>query len=316
VFLTQHPELAAESASAASAGGAIRAADRERFAVNPAELAGLELQASQIEEMITSATAARPVAASNASPADQAATLGRSQAEGALTAARRDLADKRGMYTDEHPDVKSAQRRVIDAEADVRRAIAATAAALHPAPAAGGGAATDEDPNGTSRVASLRRALGSVRTQIATIRSRSVPKATPPPKTSQGVVAVDTEWTRLFREVSEARERQSQLESRQFQAGLVATLASSGEAGRLVVIDPAFKPTRPVAGRRVTTALLGGAASLILAMLVMIALAFLDERLYSAADVRRVIGDQFVILVPSLPTSERKSLPPLSGDER
>jgi hypothetical protein len=152
--------------------------------------------------------------------------------------------------------------------------------------------------------------------QIGTIRSRSAPKPVPAPKTSQGVVAVDTEWTRLFREVSEARERQSQLESRQFQAGLVATLASSGEAGRLVVIDPAFKPTRPVAGRRATTALLGGAASLILAMLVMLAMAFLDERLYSVADVQRVIGDQFVILVPSLPSSERKNLPPFSGDER
>jgi uncharacterized protein involved in exopolysaccharide biosynthesis len=314
VFLTQHPELAAESASAASAGGAIRAADRERFSANPAELAGLEMQASQIEEMITSAAASRPLPSAGASPSEQAATLGRSQAEAALTQARRDLADKRAMYTDEHPDVKSAQRRVVDAEADVRRAIAATSAAVRPA--AGGAAAPDEDPNGTSRVASLRRALSAVRMQIGTIRSRSAPKPVPAPKTSQGVVAVDTEWTRLFREVSEARERQSQLESRQFQAGLVATLASSGEAGRLVVIDPAFKPTRPVAGRRATTALLGGAASLILAMLVMLAMAFLDERLYSVADVQRVIGDQFVILVPSLPSSERKNLPPFSGDER
>ncbi|HEY2902523.1 MAG TPA: hypothetical protein VGL59_18205, partial [Polyangia bacterium] len=296
--------------SAASAGGAIRAADRERVAANPAELAGLEMQASQIEEMISSAASARPLPAA-ASPADQAAAMGRSQAEAALSAARRDLADKRATFTDEHPDVKAAQRRVQDAEVDVRRANAAISA--HPAEAAAAAAAGEEDP--TSRVAALRRALQAVRTQIASIRTRQVPKPPVPHASQQGAVAVDTEWTRLFREVSEARERQSQLESRQFQTSLFATLASSGEAGRLVVVDPAFKPTRPVAGRRATMAALGGVGSLLLALLVMLALAFLDERLYSTADVHRVIGDQFVILVPSLPTNERKGLPPYSGGE-
>jgi uncharacterized protein involved in exopolysaccharide biosynthesis len=129
----------------------------------------------------------------------------------------------------------------------------------------------------------------------------------------QGNAAVETEWTRLFRDVSEARERQSQLESKQFQATLFATLAGSGEAGKLVVIDPAFKPSRPVAGRRATTAAIGIVGSLLLSLLVMVAVAFLDERMYSAEDVQRVVGDQFVITVPSLPASDRKRLPSAGG---
>ncbi|HVR64397.1 MAG TPA: hypothetical protein VMU50_21000, partial [Polyangia bacterium] len=284
---------------------------------NPAELAGLEMQASQIEDMLATATSARPVPAAGASPAEQAAALSRSQAEAALSAARRELADRRATFTDEHPDVKAAQRRVLEAESDLRRSNAAIIA--HPTPAAEA-AAAEEDPAGSARAASLRRALGAVRAQISSIRSRTAPKPLVPKASGkasnadQGAVAVDTEWTRLFRDVSEARERQNQLESRQFQTSLYATLASSGGAGRLVIVDPAFKPIRPVAGRRMTMALMGGAGSVALALLVMLCLAFLDERLYSTGDVQGVIGDQFVVLVPALPLNERKRLPPHAGE--
>jgi uncharacterized protein involved in exopolysaccharide biosynthesis len=294
----------------ASAGGTIRADERARVATNPGELVALEMQASQLEELISNAGAARPLSA-GASPADQAGALGRIQAETALAQARRDLAEKRATLTDEHPDVRSAQRRVLDAENDLRRAIAAAAAPPASPPTA---AAAEVDAAGGGRAASLRRALAAVRSQIASIRTRSAPKAMAP-RSVQGNVAVETEWTRLFRDVSEARERQSQLESRQFQATLFATLAASGEAGRLVVIDPAFKPTRPVAGRRVTTAAIGIAGSLMLALLVMVVVAFLDERMYSAEDVERVVGDQFVILVPSLPAADRKRLTSAGGGE-
>jgi uncharacterized protein involved in exopolysaccharide biosynthesis len=318
VFLVQHPELAAESTSVANAtaGAYVRSIDREKVTANPGELASLEMQASQIEDMLAVASAARPAAAAGASPAEQAAALSRSQAEAMVSAARRDLADKRATFTDEHPDVKAAQRRVAEAESDLRRANAASTARSTPAAEA---AAAEEDPAGSSRVASLRRALAAVRGQIASLHSRTAPRPIVPKLTAKaggaeqgGAVAI--EWTRLFRDVSEARERQNQLESRVFQTNLYATLASSGGAGRLIVVDPAFKPTRPVAGQRTKTLLLGAGASLMLALLVMMALAFLDDGLYSASDVQRVIGDQFVVMVPALPVNERKRLPPMSGE--
>jgi hypothetical protein len=113
--------------------------------------------------------------------------------------------------------------------------------------------------------------------------------------------------------VAETRERQEQLESKQFQASLLSTLASTGEAGRLVVVEPAFRPMRPVAGRRATYAGVGAAGSLGVALLIMIVMALFDERLYSADDIRRIMVDPFVVVVPPLPTSNPgRQLPPMS----
>jgi hypothetical protein len=309
-FLAVHPQLAQESGSVATIGGTIRAENHLIVNANPGELAALELQASQLEEMISTAAAAKPLNPDTpTSPAQQTAALGRVHAEAALTQARRDLTDKRATFTDEHPDVRSAQRRVLEAEEDLGRAAAAEKAITVPA-----AAAANDHGVGSGRLASLRRALAAVRAQISGARTRSAPRPlTPLP--AQGTVAVDTEWTRLFRDVSQARERQSQLESRQFQATLFATMAASGEAGKLVVVDPAFRPTRPVAGRWATTAALGVAGSLLLALLVMMAVALLDERIYSPDDIQRVLGGQFVIMVPSLLASDRKRLPPVARGE-
>ncbi len=160
-----------------------------------------------------------------------------------------------------------------------------------------------------------------MRAQIADLSARTAPKPLPrkptarPGSADQDAVAVDTEWTRLSREVSEARERQNQLENRQLQTDLLAALVSTGSAGRLMVVDPAFRPIRPVAGRHRTIALVGGVGSLVLALLVMMALAFLDQRLYWTGDVQRAIGDQFVIWVPALPINRHERLP-LHGVQR
>jgi hypothetical protein len=114
------------------------------------------------------------------------------------------------------------------------------------------------------------------------------------------VVAIDTEWTRLNRNVSEARERQTQLESKQFQAELVATLAAGGQGGRLVIADPPFRPMRPIAGGRFKIAIVGAVASLLLALLAIGLMAAFDDRLYGARDVERIVHDGIVVVVPRL----------------
>ncbi|HET6284332.1 MAG TPA: Wzz/FepE/Etk N-terminal domain-containing protein [Polyangia bacterium] len=316
-FLAVHPQLAAESATAATAGGSIRAADRA--ASSGGDVVALELQASQLEEMITSGSSARQATAAVAAAVDPGIVGAKARAEAAAIAARKDLAEKRAMFTDEHPDVKNAQRHLADAEADLRRASAGLAAATAtlPPPAPVGAdspmPASDDSAAVGQRSSSLRRALAAVRAQIAAVRNRSSSPKNEPAKTVQGVVAVDTEWTRLSRDVAEARERNDQLESRQFQASLLATLASTGEAGRLVIVEPAFRPMRPVAGRRVTYAGVGAAGSLAVALIVMIMMALFDERVYSEGDIRRIIIDPFVVVVPPLRTSDAgRQLPPMS----
>jgi hypothetical protein len=307
-FLSSHPQLAGEVGSLATTGGLIRAAERDRAAsVGTGDVAALELQAAQIEESLNAA-GARPPASPAEAAADPALVLAETRAEGELQAARADLVDKQTRYTNEHPDVKMAMRRVSLAESAVKHAQAAIAASKSaPRPAAapvetmGGG--------GESRVAALQRALAAVRQQIASVRGRSAPRPEVP-KAAGSMVAIDTEWTRLNREVTEATERQAQLQSKQFQAELASMLASAGAGARLIIADRPYRPQRPVAGGRSKVALAGGAGSLVLALLAMAAFALFDDHLYAAPDIQRVLGDCIVVVIPSAP----RRLPPKSEE--
>jgi uncharacterized protein involved in exopolysaccharide biosynthesis len=307
-FLTKHPQLAAETGAAASAGGLIRAADRDRAGAGGGDVAGLELQAAQLEESLAAAGAPRVMIGSREVLADPQLLAAHTRAQTELQAARTDLVEKQMHLTNEHPDMKQAIRRVTAAEAGERRAAAALAAAK-PGPAGEGGATAAFEEVGGGRVAALRHALAAVRQQIAVMKSRSAPRAELPHATN-AVVAIDTEWTRLNREVSEARERQSQLESRQFQAQLAATLMAAGQGGQLTIADPAFRPMGPVAGGRFKIAMVGGAASALLGLVVVLVIAMFDDRLYGPHDVEGVLPDGIVVVIPKV----APRLPPMEPE--
>jgi uncharacterized protein involved in exopolysaccharide biosynthesis len=240
-FLIKHPQLAAE-AGAATTGGLIRAADRDRLGASGGEVASLELQAAQLEESLAAAGAPRVVGGRVVvgPSADSPLVVAHTRAQAELQAAQRDLVDKQLHLTNEHPDVKQAVRRMAVAEAAERRAAAALAA-WKPAPASEAPAVAAGDSTAGARAAALRRALSAVRQQIASVKGRGAPRGETP-RGSTAVVAVDTDWTRLNRDVAEARERQSNLEAKQFQANLAATLTAGGQGGQLLIVDPPFAP--------------------------------------------------------------------------
>jgi uncharacterized protein involved in exopolysaccharide biosynthesis len=297
-FLTRHPQLAAE-AGAATTGGLIRAADRDRMgASGGGEVASLELQAAQLEESLAAAGAPRTIGGRIVPTADPQLTAAHQRAQTELQAAQRDLGEKQTHLTNEHPDMKQALRRVATAEIAERRAAAALAAWRPPA---GVDAPTTvpDDPSASGRVAALRRALAAVRQQIAAVKGRSAPR-TETPRAPNAAVAIDTEWTRLNRDVAEARERQGNLEAKQFQAQLTATLTAGGQGGQLVVADPPFRPMRPIAGGRLKIAMVGGVGSVVFALVVIGLFAWFDDRLYAAHDVESVLGDGIVVVIPKV----------------
>jgi hypothetical protein len=299
-FLAQHPQLAAESgANAAAAGGLLRAQDR---AVVPGgDVASLEVQAAQLEEQLALA-GQKPSSGPGDPLVDPTLAAVKTRALAEQAAAQKDLADKEARYTNEHPDVKSALRRAAAADAAVRRADAAIAARPMAPPTA---AAAPGDDVTAARVAALRRALAAVRSQIGAARSRTTARAAASaPHETRSMVAIDTEWTRLMRETTEARERQNQIESKLFQAQLMATLASGGQGGRIAVADPPFRPNRPIAGSRFKIAMVGGSASVLLALLGILGLAAVDDRLYAPRDLERVMTNAIVIAIPKVTTEK------------
>jgi len=319
-FLTKHPQLASETGAAATMGGLIRAADRDRAGAAGVDVSGLELQAAQLEQQLAAEGSTPHVLVGNrevSADPQLVAALTRTQTE--LQAAQHDLAEKQLHLTNEHPDVKQAQRRVALAEAAERRAAAALAAWKPSAARESGAPVTvGENTGGNARAAALRHALGAIRSQIASLRARSAPRAEMPrAPTSQ--VAIDTEWTRLNREVSEARERQSQLEGKQFQAQLAATLIAGGQGGQLVISDPPFKPMAPIAGGRFKIALVGVAGSVVLGLFVILIVAMFDDRLYSSHDVEGVLSDGIIVVIPKvvarLPAPEPEPVQAAAGKE-
>jgi hypothetical protein len=301
-FLTKHPQLASETGGGATAGGLIRAADRDRATagLGGGEIAALEMQAAQLEEQL--APAARPrIGGKLVDPAaDPQLTAAVTRTQADLSAIQKDLAEKQLHLTNEHPDVKNALHRLATAEAAAKRAEAALAA-WRPTPQAAvdRSAPPGPDAGDSTRTAALRRALSAVRQQIAAVRGRGAPRAEVP-KTSGSLVAIDTEWTRLNRDVSEAKERQNQLEMKQFQAQLAATLILGGLGGQLLVADPPFRPMRPVAGQRMKIAMFGAAASFMLALLVIGLFAAFDDRLYAARDIESFVEDGIIVVIPKV----------------
>ena len=313
-FLAKHPQLTADSAGGGAAtGGAIRVAELASTPASSSEIAALELQAAQFEEALVAAGARPAPAPGGGSTADPALIAARARALADLQTAQQDLIDKQAHFTNEHPDVKLALGRVDRAEAALRRVDSLLGAERNAeknaetspsAPAgaggAGAGAGTGEDSDMvSSRTAALRHALSAVRSQIAALRTRGAARQNLiMPQSS--VVAIDNEWTRLNRDVAAAREQQAQLESKQFQAQLMATLVSGGQGGRLVIADPPFRPMHPITGGRFKIAALGLGLSIFASLLAIIVFAVFDDRLYDTGDINRIVKDGIVVVIPKL----------------
>jgi hypothetical protein len=216
-----------------------------------------------------------------------------------LDEAQRFLDQKRATYTAQHPDVVSGTERVAAAK---RKLAAAQAAA--PSPTA------RIDPSQLPPLTPAERAdlvnrLAEIDDQITATRRATGPAVpTPPsgkkpPPDPNGLVALETEWSRLNREVSEARERAQVLESRRFAAQIAAASEVQGQATRLRIIDPATIPSRPIGAGRRTLIAISALAVGVLGLAIAFVLAWLDDRVYKDSDIERMVVVPFLVYVPA-----------------
>lgn len=308
-FSAEHPRAAAKSA--------VPANDRTRGADGAAEIASLELRAAELAALLARSSG-HPAAASpgataglqqplGAEPAaDPAVLAARADIAANLLVAERDLDDKQTRLHYKHPDVAAALRRVAEARAALRKADAAVAASV----AAAAAPPVPAKVVGGEKLASLQRALATVRSRIAALQARdksSHPRAQPAEaaeqastSTSTSTSAADTDGIRLAQDVSEARERRRQLETKLFQAQLLSTLGAAGQGGGLVVSQPPTQPGRPIAGPRLKVGLCGASLSVLLALLALMVAGRLDGRVYGPGDIARSLGRDVVVVIPKL----------------
>lgn len=290
-FLAEHPEFAQEQVSgrASGAGASIRAAQLRRKAVaRQGESAALVLkrQAARIRTQLEQGLRTVRV------PPDPQLVAANEAAQEALRDAQGILAQKQADFTEKHPDVVAAKARVAAAKsrvARIKKALAASRAVQRPT------TAVDRQ--------TLRAELSNIERQVTLARSRA--RAGNAAKSgatkADRIVATETEWTGLNRQVREARERYLRLEERQFRASLEASSELNGQAAQMRIIDPAFEPTRPAGVGRTVVVLGGFAASCALAALLLLVLGLVDERVYDRLDVERLKLVDVLVEIPAAP---------------
>jgi len=208
-FLAKHPEFARDATTGAGSGLSDRLHRPAPAAKGDGALMALERQA---ERIATRLTPHLPVTVKDAAgqASDAKLTAARSQAENDVLSAQRDLTEKLAQFTEQHPDVRAAKTRLQAAELKLSRVEEAAFKA----------AGLPNQPVPAADRAGLEAELTKIRTEIELYKSKrksAVAQESPAPAGNAGyIVALETEWSRLSREVSEARERQKQVEDNNF----------------------------------------------------------------------------------------------------
>ncbi len=311
-FLAKHPEFARETAATGQAGNtqagaSIRAANAAKAAATPkvdATLASLEREAARLQERL-----GMPVTHKRKEElqADPALVTAKQEAEADLRQAQKELADKQGEFTEEHPDVRAAKARVRVAQEKLKRANEAIAANLGAQQQKS--AAKEEDEGYIDRGA-LENQLKRINEEISDYKRRRAAstETTPATVVASSVVALETDWTRLNREVVDVRERFQSLQDKEFKASMVESAAATGRTAQMVVIDPAFVPTHAAPPGRTMLTAAGLAVSLVLSLLLAIGLALVDDRLYDRDDVERLALLPLLTVVPNVKHEKKVKL--------
>lgn len=283
-FLANHPEFAIDAAEGQGEGASIRAmqGDRNR-ARTPAETAlqALERQRTRIRARIANPDAPPPAPEPRVrtrTPEQLAAEQQVNEAQRELDAAERALADALARFTERHPDAVKARGRVDAA----RSRLAAARAAVPPDPREPAAVVT-----GPVDRAQLERELADVERQIAAERARQRGAPAPaagPSSTASWVVQLEDEYQRLKLDVDEQRERVQNLASSAFRSKLEAEQRAAEEGASLAVVDPAFRPLKPVGKGKKLVVLAGLAVFTMLGCGLALGLAVIDDRIYRRSD--------------------------------
>lgn len=282
-FLAQHPEFASEQSTIGVSLRATTKRDSPSTTTAPSGGGDNALEALRREEERLRRQINSPSAI--VAPQDPALVAAKNEAENRLHAAQRELTDRRSRYTEQHPDVRSAAKAVTEAEDALERATEALKAARVPI--------VDD---GESRKA-LEARLAQVQAEIAAAQQRRRPRdaeRTPPvepvssSEAAQRIVALETEWARLNREVSEARDRFAQLDTKEFMASMTASTLLSGKSAQIVVIDPAFLPAQAIGVSTKRFVIMGILAAFAIAIGVAMLFGLMDDRLYDHIDATRL----------------------------
>jgi uncharacterized protein involved in exopolysaccharide biosynthesis len=298
-FLAKHPEFVQDANSTMSEGASIRSLHSNKpIATGNNRLVTLERQRARIQATLDAPPgAAIPSVPAPRTPERVAAEAAVQDAQRELSAARRELEDALTKFTDIHPSVLKARERVEAANLRMRQ----REAALPPEVAPVVRINTEEDR------AKLQKELQQIEAQIAAEQTKTgKPVDNSATDTTSWVVRLESEHSELRRAVSEQRERVQSLADSAFRAQMDANEKLAEQGGRLAVINPAERPSRPSGPGKTIFLAAGMILFLTLGLSLAIGLAVIDDRLYRRADLERLGVTVLAVIPPAIQVQRKR----------
>ena len=153
-----------------------------------------------------------------------------------------------------------------------------------------------------AEAARIRDRLERVESELSRLRRASADKKDDKQAASspaEEIVLVETEWASLNRGVNEARLRYEQIDQRHFMASMTFSSQWDDSADAMVIVNPAFEPRKPTGLSTKWIVFLGLAGGLALGVVLSLALAIADDRLFVADDVDDIGLGPVLVHVPS-----------------
>lgn len=238
------------------------------------ELRGLELE-------LSAAKAGLGAAANGA---------GRSS-EQALVEARTELARLTALYTDNHPDVRAAKRKVEALENS------------RPAGSGSGGIQTAGDLQVArieNRMASARARIGQISSQQAAIRARiaqSEQQVLKAPQVERGLAT-------LMRDYETAQKKYDEIRAKEMTAQVAESLEDDQKAERFSLLEPPMFPDKPIKPNRSKMAALSFFLALAASIGVVVMLETLHGTVRGEDAVTAIVGQRPLVIIPYIEVTE------------
>lgn len=213
-----------------------------------------------------------------------------------LEDAQTQLASAKQRYSADHPDVKRLDRLVAGIQQTLRDA---------PRVGSGSVPAANKPDNPVyiqlkGQIDALNTERDSVKRQLAGLRGRLSDferRLTLSPE-------VERQYAALARDYENARVKYQEVRAKQMEAQVSQNLEAERKGERFTLIDPALPPEQPVSPNRPLILILGLVLSLVAAAAAALIADAMDSSVRSASDLRRLLGVDPLVVLPSMVTAE------------
>ncbi len=203
------------------------------------------------------------------------------------------LAEMRQRYSEDHPDVKLAQKNIATLTARI----------------AAGEKADSSNAQSSPMVAQLRVQVHALDTQIAALQSRSAELRTRRMQLDSHMAStpeVERDYQAITRDLGTAHAQYDQLMNHRMEADVKSASITSGESDKFSLVKKPELPADPAKPSRLAIALLGLIGAIVVGLMVTLLAEALDSSVRSSRDIKAGMHETPLSVIPKIDNSLSK----------